>query len=451
MTEDPLLAEVVRHRFRHVLVDEAQDLNPVQFRLLACSSASRRDLFLVGDPAQAIYGFNGSDPTLLADVGRHLAGRRDRPPARQPPLRPRRSSRAGIARAARRPASPPTPSSRAGRRPAGRAPRLRRRGRRGRRRRPARARLDPARPAHRRRSPCWRGPTPSSPALAAALDAAGVHRPPRRRDARQPAGRGGPRRHGAALGQPAAGVGPRRRSSARPTAPSDRRRRRRRPPSGGRRRGARVPPRPPVRRRRRTALRGSRPPTRSPTGPDADRGRAAHVPRRQGPRVAHRRRHRRRDGPGPPPVGDDRRRPGPRRPGCCTSRLHQGPRAPGRHLAPPARRLRPPGQPVARRSRPVGPGPGADPRRARDRRRRPAAVVASAPAARRGGRPPPAPPTCCPSQSARTATSRRSSSPTPPARSRWPRLTGLGPLTAARLFAGVRAALDDPAADAADR
>ncbi len=74
MTEDPLWADVVRHRFQHVLVDEAQDLNPVQFRLLRLLVGDRRDLFLVGDPAQAIYGFNGSDPSLLADVGRHLDG-----------------------------------------------------------------------------------------------------------------------------------------------------------------------------------------------------------------------------------------------------------------------------------------------------------------------------------------------------------------------------------------
>ena len=57
-----------------MLVDEAQDLNPVQHHLLRQIAGERRDLFLVGDPAQAIYGFNGSDPTLLADVDQHLAG-----------------------------------------------------------------------------------------------------------------------------------------------------------------------------------------------------------------------------------------------------------------------------------------------------------------------------------------------------------------------------------------
>ncbi len=67
-------ADVVRWRFRHVLVDEAQDLNPVQYELLRLLVAGRNDLFLVGDPAQAIYGFNGADPSLLLDVDRHLRG-----------------------------------------------------------------------------------------------------------------------------------------------------------------------------------------------------------------------------------------------------------------------------------------------------------------------------------------------------------------------------------------
>jgi DNA helicase-2/ATP-dependent DNA helicase PcrA len=68
LENDAEFAAAVRWRFRHVLVDEAQDLNPAQFRLLRGVTAERNDLFLVGDPAQAIYGFNGSDPSLLADA-----------------------------------------------------------------------------------------------------------------------------------------------------------------------------------------------------------------------------------------------------------------------------------------------------------------------------------------------------------------------------------------------
>jgi len=74
MRRDHDFADAVRWRFRHVLVDEAQDLNPLQHALVDLLRAGRDDLFLVGDPAQAIYGFNGADPTLLVDVESRFPG-----------------------------------------------------------------------------------------------------------------------------------------------------------------------------------------------------------------------------------------------------------------------------------------------------------------------------------------------------------------------------------------
>lgn len=58
-------AEAVRWRFRHLFVDEFQDVNPAQWRLLCAWHGDRKDLCVVGDPRQAIYAWNGSDPSLL--------------------------------------------------------------------------------------------------------------------------------------------------------------------------------------------------------------------------------------------------------------------------------------------------------------------------------------------------------------------------------------------------
>ena len=49
-------------RFSHLLVDEFQDSNPVQFDLIRAWTAGGGDLFVIGDPDQSIYGFRGSDP-----------------------------------------------------------------------------------------------------------------------------------------------------------------------------------------------------------------------------------------------------------------------------------------------------------------------------------------------------------------------------------------------------
>lgn len=74
LEHDDTFAEMIAWRFRHLLVDEAQDLNPLQHRIVDLLRRGNDDLFLVGDPAQAIYGFNGADPALLSEVGERLRG-----------------------------------------------------------------------------------------------------------------------------------------------------------------------------------------------------------------------------------------------------------------------------------------------------------------------------------------------------------------------------------------
>ena len=54
-----------RWRFRHLYVDEFQDVNPLQFRLLKGWLGDRTDLCVVGDPNQAIYAWNGADARYL--------------------------------------------------------------------------------------------------------------------------------------------------------------------------------------------------------------------------------------------------------------------------------------------------------------------------------------------------------------------------------------------------
>lgn len=63
--DDPHYAEATRWRFRHLFVDEAQDMNPLQFAMFEALRGGRDDVFVVGDPLQAIYGWNGSDHRLF--------------------------------------------------------------------------------------------------------------------------------------------------------------------------------------------------------------------------------------------------------------------------------------------------------------------------------------------------------------------------------------------------
>ena len=76
MDEDPPFAAAVRWRYRHLFVDEMQDANPAQFRLLQALLGEKPDLCVVGDPNQSVYGWNGADPTLLQRIPEILPGTR---------------------------------------------------------------------------------------------------------------------------------------------------------------------------------------------------------------------------------------------------------------------------------------------------------------------------------------------------------------------------------------
>ncbi len=71
LEDDERFATAQRWRFRHLYVDELQDVNPLQFRLLEAWRGPSYDVCAVGDPQQAIYGWNGADARFLLEIHRH--------------------------------------------------------------------------------------------------------------------------------------------------------------------------------------------------------------------------------------------------------------------------------------------------------------------------------------------------------------------------------------------
>ncbi|MBT2554388.1 ATP-dependent DNA helicase UvrD2 [Arthrobacter sp. ISL-5] len=67
LQEDPKVAATVREQYRHFVVDEYQDVSPLQQRLLELWLGGRDELCVVGDASQTIYSFTGASP-------RHLLG-----------------------------------------------------------------------------------------------------------------------------------------------------------------------------------------------------------------------------------------------------------------------------------------------------------------------------------------------------------------------------------------
>ncbi len=74
LAADPVYASARHWRFRHLFVDEFQDVNPLQHALLSAWLGPESDLCVVGDPNQAIYAWNGADAQYLIDFDRWFPG-----------------------------------------------------------------------------------------------------------------------------------------------------------------------------------------------------------------------------------------------------------------------------------------------------------------------------------------------------------------------------------------
>lgn len=68
LVERPRVAKNYMRLYKYVLVDEAQDLNISQYKIIKALTVGFENIMLVGDSAQSIYGFNGSDSKIMSEV-----------------------------------------------------------------------------------------------------------------------------------------------------------------------------------------------------------------------------------------------------------------------------------------------------------------------------------------------------------------------------------------------
>jgi DNA helicase-2/ATP-dependent DNA helicase PcrA len=76
LAEREEIARTVRGQYRHFVVDEYQDVNALQQRLLDLWLGERDDVCVVGDPAQTIYSFTGASPDHLLRFPRRFPSAR---------------------------------------------------------------------------------------------------------------------------------------------------------------------------------------------------------------------------------------------------------------------------------------------------------------------------------------------------------------------------------------
>lgn len=65
-----------QRRFRHILIDEFQDCNPVQYEVIKLLTSAPYNIFAVGDDDQSIYGFRGAEPDIMRRFADDFAAKR---------------------------------------------------------------------------------------------------------------------------------------------------------------------------------------------------------------------------------------------------------------------------------------------------------------------------------------------------------------------------------------
>ena len=65
LRKDKEILSAWQAQFRYILVDEFQDISPIQYEIIRLLAAPENNLFVVGDDDQSIYGFRGASPASM--------------------------------------------------------------------------------------------------------------------------------------------------------------------------------------------------------------------------------------------------------------------------------------------------------------------------------------------------------------------------------------------------
>ena len=74
LSSHPEVAEEYRRQFQHILVDEYQDTNRIQAKIVDLIGGEHRNIMVVGDDSQSIYSFRGALFRNIRDFPRHYRG-----------------------------------------------------------------------------------------------------------------------------------------------------------------------------------------------------------------------------------------------------------------------------------------------------------------------------------------------------------------------------------------
>jgi len=68
LEDDPIFREELQEQYQYILVDEFQDISPIEFAIMRIVAEKHGNFFCVGDPDQCIYSFRGSNIQFLTQL-----------------------------------------------------------------------------------------------------------------------------------------------------------------------------------------------------------------------------------------------------------------------------------------------------------------------------------------------------------------------------------------------
>ena len=71
---NPRIRKRLTNKFQHILVDEYQDINQLQFEFLQTLAGLQENIWIVGDIDQSIYSFRGSSISFISEFSKHFTG-----------------------------------------------------------------------------------------------------------------------------------------------------------------------------------------------------------------------------------------------------------------------------------------------------------------------------------------------------------------------------------------
>lgn len=72
--ERPEVLRAWQQKFQYILIDEFQDISPVQYEIVRMLALPENNLFIVGDDDQSIYQFRGAKPEIMLNFPKDYPG-----------------------------------------------------------------------------------------------------------------------------------------------------------------------------------------------------------------------------------------------------------------------------------------------------------------------------------------------------------------------------------------